>query len=146
MANSHAKKRPMLFDEPVGRKRVLSLTPLIDVVFLLLIFFMLASTFMKTQTLTVITPAPDESEEVDTDRVVIELGVHADGHLTIDGKTVLVGNLEDKLKARIKESPEAIVSILAEKDALVQPLIWAVDAARRAGADTVSTSRVGSVK
>ena len=146
MANSHAKKRPMLFDESVGRKRVLSLTPLIDVVFLLLIFFMLASTFMKTQTLTVITPAPDESEEVDTDRVVIELGVHTDGHLTIDGKTVLVGNLEDKLKARIKENPEAIVSVLAEKDALVQPLIWAVDAARRAGADTVSTSRVGSVK
>ncbi|MBV1933470.1 MAG: biopolymer transporter ExbD [Parvibaculaceae bacterium] len=146
MANSHAKKRSMLFDEPVGRKRIVSLTPLIDVVFLLLIFFMLASTFMKTQTLTVITPAPDESEEVDTDRVVIELGIHTDGHLTIDGKTVIVSDLEDKLKARIKESPEAIVSILAEKDSEVQPLIWAVDAARRAGADTVSTSRVGSVK
>ncbi|MBV1886213.1 MAG: biopolymer transporter ExbD [Parvibaculaceae bacterium] len=146
MANSHVKKRPMLFDEPVGRKRVVSLTPLIDVVFLLLIFFMLASTFMKTQTLTVITPAPDESEEVDTDRVVIELGVHTDGHLTLDGKMVDVADLEDKLTARVKESPDAIVSVLAEKDAQVQPLIWAVDAARRAGADTVSTSRVGRVK
>ncbi|MDF1686100.1 MAG: biopolymer transport protein ExbD [Parvibaculaceae bacterium] len=146
MANSHAKKRTMLFDEPVGRKRVVSLTPLIDVVFLLLIFFMLASTFLQTQTLTVITPAPDDSEEVDTDRVVIELGVHTDGHLTLDGSTVSVAALEDKLKARIKESPDAIVSVLAEKNAEVQPLIWAVDAARRAGADTVSTSRVGSVK
>ena len=47
-----------MFEEPIRKRGMASLTPLIDVVFLLLIFFMLTTSFLQEQSLSVVTPAP----------------------------------------------------------------------------------------
>lgn len=130
-----------MFDTPIHRKRIVSLTPLIDVVFLLLIFFMLASTFLQTQSLAVLTPAPNP-DEVETDRHVVEVWVMTDGSLRLDGEQTEAGNLSDGIRRNLGGDPEAVVSILAEKGAAVQPLISAIEAARNAGAQSIGTSRV----
>lgn len=134
-----------MFDAPVHKKRIVSLTPLIDVVFLLLIFFMLASSFLQTQSIAVLTPAPNP-EEVETDRHVVEVWIMNDGSFRLDGDPASIEALSDGIKRNLGGDPEAVVSILAEKNAAVQPLISAMEAARNAGAKSIGTSRVEALK
>ncbi|MGK2739570.1 ExbD/TolR family protein [Tepidicaulis sp. LMO-SS28] len=131
-----------LFGHYEVKRRIVSLTPLIDVVFLLLIFFMLASTFLQTQTLTVITP-PEAESEVDTDRTVVEVRVTTEGGFSVDGEVMPIERLSEAIKAAMSGDRDAVVSIMAEEGARVQPLINAAEAARLAGAKTVATTRLG---
>ncbi len=130
-----------MFDVPVHKKRIVSLTPLIDVVFLLLIFFMLATTFIRTQALAVLTPAPS-AQEVAKDRHVVEVWVLSDGTHRLDGEVIALEELSKGVRRNLGGDPEAIVSILVEKGATVQPLIDAMEAARNGGAQSIGTSRV----
>ncbi|MEQ9520847.1 MAG: biopolymer transporter ExbD [Parvibaculum sp.] len=134
-----------MFDAPIHKKRIVSLTPLIDVVFLLLIFFMLASSFLQTQSIAVLTPAPNP-DEVETDRHVVEVWIMNDGTFRLDGDPVTAETLADGIRRNLGGDPEAVVSILAEKQAAVQPLISAMEAARDAGALSIGTSRVEALK
>lgn len=134
-----------MFDEAIHKKRIVSLTPLIDVVFLLLIFFMLASSFLQTQSIAVLTPAPDP-EEVQTDRHVVEVWVMTDGSLRLDGEPIASDALSEGIRNNLGGDPEAVVSILAENGSAVQPLIAAIEAARNGGAQSIGTSRVESLR
>ncbi len=134
-----------MFDEAIHKKRIVSLTPLIDVVFLLLIFFMLASSFLQTQSIAVLTPAPDP-EEIETDRHVVEVWVLTDGSLRLDGEPIASEALSEGIRNNLGGDPEAVVSILAENGSAVQPLISAIEAARNAGAQSIGTSRVESLR
>ena len=134
-----------MFDEAIHKKRIVSLTPLIDVVFLLLIFFMLASSFLQTQSIAVLTPAPDP-EEVETDRHVVEIWVLTDGSLRLDGEPIAPDALSEGIRNNLGGDPEAVVSILAENGSAVQPLISAIEAARNGGAQSIGTSRVESLR
>ena len=130
-----------MFGEEHTKRRIVSLTPLIDVVFLLLIFFMLASTFLQSQSLTVLTPAASAAD-TPADKSVVEVYLTKAGTFRLDGEEVDAARLASGLKERVKSNPETIVSILVERGAEVQPLITAVEAARNANARAVSTSRV----
>ncbi|MFN4355275.1 ExbD/TolR family protein [Parvibaculum sp.] len=118
-----------------------SLTPLIDVVFLLLIFFMLTTSFLQTQSLVVVTPAPSV-DELPTDARVIEIWLLGDDTIAIDGRPVERTALTESLKQAIGERTDLTVTILAEKGSKTQALIAAIEAARQSGAKSVGTARV----
>lgn len=130
-----------MFEEPVRRRGMASLTPLIDVVFLLLIFFMLTTSFLQTQSLAVVTPAPS-ADELPTDARVIEIWLLGDETIAIDGQPVARDVLTESLKQAIGERTDLTVTILAEKGSKTQALIAAIEAARQSGAKYVGTARV----
>lgn len=134
-----------MFEEPVRRRGMASLTPLIDVVFLLLIFFMLTTSFMQTQSLSVVTPAPS-ADELPTDARVVEIWLMGDGTLRLDGKPVEREALTASLREAIGERKDMTVTILAEKGSRTQALVAAVEAARQSGAKAVGTARVEKIK
>ncbi|MDP1628274.1 MAG: biopolymer transporter ExbD [Parvibaculum sp.] len=134
-----------MFEEPVRRRGMASLTPLIDVVFLLLIFFMLTTSFMQTQSLSVVTPAPS-ADELPTDARVVEIWLMGDGTLRLDGKPVERTALTASLREAIGERKDMTVTILAEKGSRTQALVAAVEAARQSGAKAVGTARVEKIK
>ena len=76
--------------------RRISLTPLIDVVFLLLIFFMLSSTFLKFTGLD-IKGGQTGAASGDIANLVL-VRVHADNKVEVNGKTVLLDNLKQHLE------------------------------------------------
>lgn len=86
-----------MFEEPLRRRGMASLTPLIDVVFLLLIFFMLTTSFLQTQSLAVVTPAPSV-DELPTDARVVEIWLLGNGTIAIDGTPVERSALAEGLK------------------------------------------------
>ena len=65
-------------------RAVIRLTPLIDVVFILLVFFMLSSSFVEWKSLSLTIPSSGAGGK--TDRRVLSVGVTADKRLQINGK------------------------------------------------------------
>ncbi|MEQ9226881.1 MAG: biopolymer transporter ExbD [Parvibaculum sp.] len=133
-----------MFDEPIRRKGMASLTPLIDVVFLLLIFFMLTTSFLQMQSLSVVTPAPS-ADELPKDARVVEIWLMGDGTLRLDGKPVERLALSAALNEAIGERKDITVTILAEKGSRAQAFVTAVEAARQSGAKSVGTARVEKI-
>lgn len=121
-----------LFEEPLRHSRALSLTPLIDVVFLLLIFFMLVSTFSDTQVLRFVTPA-GERTSVETDFDLVPVHIRADGTIRIDGKTIAGELLLLEMQKVADRAEEVTLVMVVEPKARTQLLVRAVEAARGAG-------------
>ena len=79
----------------------INLTPLIDVVFLLLIFFMVSTSFTKETHLTLDIPQAVGSPTTDT-AALLEIILEADGGISINGRA-LINNSIEAVKAGIQE-------------------------------------------
>lgn len=128
-------------DKPVRRSRKISLTPMIDIVFLLLIFFMLINTMGKTQVLRFATPS-GERKSVETDFNLAPVYIRPDNSIQIDGKNIPVEGLKSemtKLKAR---AAEVTLMIVVEPGAKNQSLIYVVEAARSSGLRNIAMKKL----
>lgn len=134
-----------MFEEPIRRRVGFSLTPLIDVVFQLLIFFMLTTTFMHSQMLTVATPAASDGG-LPEDANVVEIWLMSDGSTQIAEKPVTPEGLVDAVKKALGGRTDLTVSIFAEKGSKTQAFVSAVEAARLSGAKNVATAKVDKFK
>ncbi|MCK5648892.1 MAG: biopolymer transporter ExbD [Gammaproteobacteria bacterium] len=122
-----------------GRRRtsqVPNLTPLIDIVFLLLIFFMLTSHFVRDEVLNIDLPEADSGEALDQPEQ-LEIIVTEAGEYSINSQTVSLEVLENILQDEIKDQQEKVVRIRADKNVDLGIAIGAFDAARKAGASGV---------
>ncbi|MEO1013928.1 MAG: biopolymer transporter ExbD [Pseudomonadota bacterium] len=118
--------------------RVLNITPLIDVVFILLVFFMLATNFASYRLIRVETPR--ETEVVKTSEGAIVIGIDADGGLTFDTQPIAEDELDAAVAEVIAIDPGRVFLVRPEKGVPLQEAIRLYDAARRAGAQAVSFS------
>lgn len=124
-------------DKPVHR-RAISLTPLIDVVFILLLFFMLSSTFIQWRQIDVSAPT-ESSSDTKTQRV---LTLKSDqGLFSFDG-VEYDGRNDAALKALVLEDVEAVYVIKVEPGLRTQSMIDLLDALKQAGASSVSLAGV----
>jgi len=116
------RQRPVAFD----------LTPLIDVVFLLLIFFMVTTTFARIgQGIRVNLPTTTTPQEKIEKSIVISIA--KDGQIYIGKKWVKKENLVGLLKGELK-GKEGLVVINADKDTLHGKVVEVMDLAKQAGA------------
>ena len=124
------KFKRRILDEPS-----INLTPLIDVVFLLLIFFMVTTTFTRETLLQVNLPeAEAETQSTQTER--LEIVVSRDGSFALNGQTLVNGQLETLLRGLELESKGNLnlpVIIVADSEATHQSVVTAMDAIGQAG-------------
>ncbi len=125
----------MVFRPRKGRKKVeLNVTSLVDVLFLLLIFFMLTGTFKRVGELelrlpesSTATPSPqDESREV-------ELILTESGDLLLGDEPVEMPALKGRLQRLLEEEPGSRVTIKAEEDVPYGQVIRLMDIVREVG-------------
>ncbi len=95
----------------------LNLTPLIDVVFLLLIFFLTATTFQKDEVEMSLELPKSASGTAGGDTKVIVINVAKDGRLLVDGRQVTVAALQQKLKAAASRDKKQEVLIRGDQKA-----------------------------
>ena len=120
----------MRLSNPQPARRAISLTPLIDVVFLLLVFFMLASTFMKYASVP-ISAAGHGSVSVPTDpRSVALIYIAPHGRLTVNGRALTSAELPAHL-ARLEAGGVTDVVIALRPNATVADLASNVAVIRR---------------
>jgi biopolymer transport protein ExbD len=112
-----------------------NLTPLIDVVFLLLIFFMVSTTFTKETHLSIDLPeAVGEASEQNSDQ--LEILINAEGAYSVNGQS-LVNNQIVTLRSALEKSSEGNnklpLIITADAKAPHQAVVMAMDAAGQLG-------------
>jgi biopolymer transport protein ExbD len=117
---------------------ILNVTPLIDVVFILLVFFMLATNFAAYKLIRIETPR--ETEVVQTSDGAIVIALAPDGAMTFDTRPIDPAALNSEIRAVIDIDPGRVFLVRPEPGVSLQEAIAVYDAARRAGATAVSFS------
>jgi len=117
-----------------GYKRArLEIIPMIDTIFFLLVFFMVASLSMTLQTgMSVSLPKAQAAERESLTKVTIS--VTRDGKLYLDRQQVTQEALGPAVAQRIRENPRVVVVINADERVEYGRVIAAMDAAKKAGA------------
>jgi len=122
------------------RRAQVNLTSLIDVLFLLLIFFMLTSTFRLRGEMDLTLPESSTSQARNADRPErpTEIVLRADGSVLLDGTPVDPANLEEALLATTDDPANARVTLSAEALAKHADVVRLLDVVRQAGFGGVS--------
>jgi biopolymer transport protein ExbD len=117
----------MILDNKLEHKRQrISLTPLIDVVFILLIFFVLETNFVKFGELLMPLPNEDDGAGAATPIETIEIQVFAADKIWIAGASVTVAALESYLSKR-ELGADTHVVLASHEDVNLQVLVSVID-------------------
>jgi biopolymer transport protein ExbD len=122
-----------------GRRRSTqapNLTPLIDIVFLLLVFFMLTSHFVQEQSLNIELPVADSGDAVGEDSQ-LEVVIARDGRFLINDHFVDDEALVEVLRTALEGREDKQVRIRGDRTSPLGRSVTVLDAARRAGANGV---------
>ncbi|MFT6295559.1 MAG: biopolymer transport protein ExbD [Glaciecola sp.] len=125
----------MKFKRTVREELVINITPLIDVVFLLLIFFMVTTTFSNETRLLVNLPEAN-AEAVEGEQEQIEIIVSVDGSYTINGKGLVDAQASTLARAlEIESNGNVKLPIILVADALAthQSVVTAMDVIGQSG-------------
>ena len=127
--------RPRRSDEPD-----INLAPLIDVVFLLLIFFMVSTTFVHESELEI--KLPDSTSEVmSTDSESLEIAIDADGRFAVNGRVLDSserGALREALIGYATEDPTQLVLLRADEFTPHRYVVRAMDVLAQIGMTRMS--------
>lgn len=121
----------MQFGERKKRKVVVNITSLIDVMFLLLIFFAVTSTFLEHPGLTIELPTAKSSDIVETKEIIVI--VTKDGKILVNDIEVETADFEKQLKKVFDNSKEPTMILKADKDVSYGLIIELMDSAKRIG-------------
>ena len=109
----------------------IDLTPMLDVVFIMLIFFIVTASFLNEFGVDSTKPPSVQSNPQDSKSIVIK--IHSNGEITIDGLSVDPRAVSAHITRRKAEDPEASVAVLAGKRARTELVVGVIDSARIAG-------------
>lgn len=117
----------------------INLTPMLDVVFILLIFFVVTATFIKEQGVPVAAPpvSIETPDEVASITVIVEPG----GIFNVNGRLLARDSLAPYVRALSAENPGAPYSVLVVQSAKVRDTVAAVDAGRLIGVSVVPITK-----
>lgn len=121
-----------------GRRRAsksFDLTPIIDMVFLLLIFFMLTSHFVSEEILPVDLPEASSGSEAPQDR--LEVVISREGEILLNAQAVEKGTLGEVLREELVRRSDKNVQVRGDRNVPLSDLVTVLDAARAAGASGV---------
>ena len=124
-----------------------NLTSLIDVVLLLLVFFMVSTSFVRESELTIRLPEVSDSPEQIVESGTLEIAVNAKGDYFVNGRA-LVDHRPATLRAAVvkltAEQDEVRVTIAADAKATHQSVVTAMDVAGKLGFTNISISTLAS--
>ncbi|MGS2718738.1 ExbD/TolR family protein [Eionea flava] len=126
----------MQFRRQTSQDEQINLTPLIDVVFLLLIFFMVSTTFTKETHLEINLPEASSDPAVATESDVVDITINTNGDYVINGKA-LVNQQADTLRRALQELSQGDnslpLTVTADATTPHQSVVRAMDVAGQLG-------------
>lgn len=106
-----------------------SMSGMTDIVFLLLIFFMLTSTLIAPNALKLL--FPQRGQTVTTTAKIPVIQINAGGQIRLDGKTVVLENLDNLLLAKLQGQADPAVTIIADRQASVKKSVEIMNVAAK---------------
>ena len=115
---------------------VLEMTPLVDVVFLLLIFFLLTATFVRNPNIPIRLPHAS-TNQVTPQKRDLTVGITARGELRLEGRAVDLDELRAEMRRVHESAPETMVLIQADRDARHGRVVSVMDLAKQVGFERI---------
>ena len=128
MRNRTAKAQP--------QGQTIDLTPMLDVVFIMLIFFIVTANFIKEPGLEVNRPDSDTSEIQEDAAILIAIG--GNDEIYMDGRRIDVRQVKANVLKLLADNPQGSVVIQADETASADAIIQVMDGARDAGVFDIS--------
>ncbi len=114
----------------------INITPMLDVVFIMLIFFIVTASFVKEAGIEV--NRPNASTAVKKEKANILVAISETGEIWVDRRKVDVRSVRANIERLHAENPQGSVIIQADKKSTTETLVAVMDAARQAGVYNVS--------
>ena len=121
----------------------IDISPLIDMVFILLIFFMVSTTFVKDAKVDI--NRPTASSATAASEKSLRVTLDSQGQVTIDGKEVRGWMLQSRVRDFLKTATSKEVLIVTDKSILADQLIHVVDQCRLGGAQQIAVATIKEV-
>ncbi|QOP44104.1 biopolymer transporter ExbD [Sulfurimonas sediminis] len=128
----------MRFRQKSQNVDTVDVSPLIDMVFILLIFFMVTTTFVKDMKLDLNRPSAASASLASTK--VIRVYIDNNSEIYIDNQPVKLWAIQSKLRDLLRASTEKSVLVVSDDTIAVNVLIDVVDEIRQSGAKDVAVS------
>jgi biopolymer transport protein ExbD len=117
-----------------------NLTPLIDVVFILLMFFMLTSDLQQWRAMMLNVPATQITTVASHEQALL-VRINADGKITLNGTVLTLAGLETRLRAVLAGNPEQAVVVRPSRDVSVQRIVQILDRLTVSGVQKLTLSK-----
>jgi len=121
-------RRPRFEDEEPAQ--TINISPLIDVIFILLIFFIVTMVFADGEAMNLDVPEASNSSDIKSDAVTVS--IKSDSSLWVDGAQISMANLDAVLSSKLGRNK--IVILRADQTVSVSELVGVMDSAKAAGA------------
>ncbi|MBN8530370.1 MAG: biopolymer transporter ExbD [Alphaproteobacteria bacterium] len=135
--------RAGLFTAPRSAEPEINLIPMINVVFLLLIFFLVSGTVEKMEIIPIDIPVASSGKMLDEGHVVVVLGSHDE--VIVNDELYTWETLQETLNTALSENKERVVTIKADSKLPAKRMIDTMNMVKNAGGQNISliTQRVG---
>lgn len=117
------------------RRQLIGLTPLIDVVFILLVFFMLASSFLDWRTIVLAAPTAGAGAGAMEGAMLVEIRA---GGLRLAGRPVRLDELEGRVRSWLAETAELSIFVRPSAGVPLQEAVAVLDRLSAAGVTRLS--------
>lgn len=121
-----------------GQKKTieLNIAPLIDMVFILLIFFLVTTSFVKETGVDI--NRPSASTAVSREKAGILIGITNDNRIFMESREIDIRAVRANIERALAENPEGGVVIVADRESSTGIAIQVMDGCRMAGAENIS--------
>lgn len=116
----------------------IDLTPMLDVVFIMLIFFIVTTSFVKESGLDVNRPSASTAKK--KERASILVAISQNGEIWIQKRRIDIRSVRANIERLHAESPEGTVVIQADKASETGVLVQVMDQIRLAGVESISVA------
>ena len=114
----------------------INITPLIDIVFLLLVFFMLATSFIQKSTIEV-NLSSGKTVKIDNKKNTAIVILNKKGLIYLNNKLINVNNVRKEINNIVEKNPKYRILIKSHKKIPVQKVIRLIEEIRLAGTDNI---------
>lgn len=115
----------------------INITPMLDIVFIMLIFFIVTTSFVKEIAMDVNRPSNAPVKEKDLSDV-IAIEILPSGEILVQKRLTDIRAVRANIESALASKPDATVVVISDRDADAGLLVQVIDQARVAGAESVS--------
>lgn len=119
----------MEFSRQTRRLRSINLTPLIDVMFFLIVFFMVSTSFVMSESMELILPSDNTSDTpastIDSD--ILHITVNVKGEIEVGDKTININQFDQLIRKIIEQNKDRKIVLSSTPGVSVQQLVNALD-------------------
>lgn len=115
----------------------IDLTPMLDVVFIMLIFFIVTATFVKESGIDVTKPGVDDAIRELADKASVMVAINSDDQIYIQQNRVDVDSVGPVIELLLAENPKGTIVIQPDRESSVTVYAKVQDAIKKAGAENI---------